>query len=856
MSVPRLKAAIRDDAEVDFLQWNRIFQSEARIRAADRIRVWLHNWYRVKLVKEVLSFLKSVKYNPRDVTVCKDAVVRCCRSNWWEWLDGSTLLYWRWPLEFQRRVRDGTPFCRKERIKSWKGKDYSSTASAEDLLLIAKKENKFIYRRYLQPAPNGVAVYIPRFTVPKDTDVRVVWDCTRTGVNDKVFCPRFFLPTTRNLIDATYRHSYSADFDIGEMFHNFHLHIKDQNLFGARIIRDGVETAYRWTRLTMGSKPSPYFSVQTILWGLELIIGDIADVSNPYHYCKVVLNLPGSKDYDPTLPWLMKVRYDGKIACEILIYVDDGRVVGSTYELCWEATRRATSVLNYLGIQDAARKRRFPSQTPGLWSGNLMNSEDEPKQGVSQERWDELRGYLSYLMKLKKVEKAIPRKEFQKIIGKFCHASQKYDYIKPYLKGMYLALYKWIGNKDSDGWPVKDCDTSMDSYAYSNIAGELEDTFLAGSLDGEGDSFFDSNFGSGSSVGAPPTVSFTNLLWEDLQALDKFFSDTKTYMRRIRPDSKMGVVYGFGDASGGGFGSTYTQAGRINYRHGIWASYISEESSNYRELRNLVESIAEECKEGKLKDVQLFLFTDNWVAESAFVKGMSRSQALYDLMLRLRLLEMKYNIWIEIIHVAGRRMISQGTDGLSRGDLNAGVLIGDIMLEHVPLNLSAVERSPGLVKWVNQTFKSPFGKFKFAEPMDWFNDCHKGKKSWIIAPPPPLALLCLEQIAIARHKRPEAMAFVILIPRLMFYSFRRRLHKECNLVHHMPLDDAIWGLTSHFEPLIVAFIIPQRRSQKFPQVWSPSATELEVSEMQKQHWVHSGRRLRKLWTSAWKFLQM
>ena len=59
-----------------------------------------------------------------------------------------------------------------------------------------------------------------------------------------------------------------------------------------------------------------------------LAYGDRSDPHNPLQWEKVLLNLPGSEHYDPRLPWVMKVRSDGKIACEIYIYVDDERVRG------------------------------------------------------------------------------------------------------------------------------------------------------------------------------------------------------------------------------------------------------------------------------------------------------------------------------------------------------------------------------------------------------------------------------------------------------------------------------------------------------------------------------------------------
>ena len=874
---PRLKAAIRDDAIVDYKAWDKVFKTQAELKSANVLRDLLLRRYWRSLRQEVITFLNQLGFKTsddrRDVHACREALRRACNASWWEWVDGSSLFYWRWPVEFRKRIRDGTPFCRMSTILPWKGQNYTID-TAEEQAAVEKKEDKFINRRYIELADKPPMIHIPRFTVPKDTDIRVVWDCTRTGVNDKLFCPKFFLPTAQNLFDVIHPQSYSADFDIGEQFHNFPLHIKDRPLFGVKITRkmdnETITKLYQWAVILMGAKPSPYLAVQAMYWALEIVLGDPTDKTNPFHYERIVLNLPGSEDYNPSQPYLMKVRFDGKFACEILIYVDDGRVVGSNYQLCWEATRRAASILNSLGIQDAARKRRFPSLTLGLWSGNLIDTTNFPLKGVSQERWEQLRDYLKQLRTWEDEGDGIPRKEFHTIVGKFCHASQKYDYIKPYLKGMYLALHAWDGkeNKDENGWGLKnkskdpsdevlcDMDDNDDGH-FDDMGSCVLDEVQSLGIDFSNRSYADYyRYDSAVNKKAPPRVGFTPLLKKDLKALDKFFESEDTIMRPVRPDKKIGVVYGFGDASGAGFGSSFAKDGKIFYQHGVWANYLSEASSNYRELRNLIESLRLDCESGKLKDCQIFLFTDNWVAEACYHKGMSSSEALYTLILELQLLEMKYNLYISLIHVAGKRMIAQGTDGLSRGDLDAGVLIGDRMLNHIPLNFSAIERSTNLEAWVEKYMPSPFGKYKVATPEDWFYGCHKAETSWIVAPPPPLALLCLEQIAMAKHKQPSQICFVILIPRLMYNSFQRRLQKESNLTHHMPMDDKIWGANTHFEPLTVSFVTPQRSSQKYPQVWTPSPEELELSEMQKSSWLHSSNRLRKLWTQAWAFSRM
>ena len=95
----------------------------------------------------------------------------------------------------------------------------------------------------------------------------------------------------------------------------------------------------------------------------------------------------------------------------------------------------------------------------------------------------------------------------------------------------------------------------------------------------------------------------------------------------------MVAFYGFGDASGSGFGSTLVINLEIVFHHGQWVDKIEKESSNYRELTNLVFAIEEAYAAGLLRERE-FMFTDNTIAEAAFYKGMSSSQKLFDLILQ------------------------------------------------------------------------------------------------------------------------------------------------------------------------------------------------------------------------------
>ena len=61
------------------------------------------------------------------------------------------------------------------------------------------------------------------------------------------------------------------------------------------------------------------------------------------------------------------------------------------------------------------------------------------------------------------------------------------------------------------------------------------------------------------------------------------------------------MSYGIGGASGNGYGADVHLKDMRSYRYGQWASNISEQSSNYRALRNLVDTIETLYHEKHLK---------------------------------------------------------------------------------------------------------------------------------------------------------------------------------------------------------------------------------------------------------------
>jgi hypothetical protein len=55
---------------------------------------------------------------------------------------------------------------------------------------------------------------------------------------------------------------------------------------------------------------------------------------------------------------------------------------------------------------------------------------------------------------------------------------------------------------------------------------------------------------------------------------------------------------------------------------------------------------------------------------------------------------------VHIIHISGRQMIAQGTDGCLRGLMMEGVMGGQDMLTFIDLGRTAIEHHPPLLTWL------------------------------------------------------------------------------------------------------------------------------------------------------------
>ena len=315
-----------------------------------------------------------------EAPVARECLAKAAGATWWEWSSGSALFFWRWEKgQWRRWAREGQPHFIVGDLPSYKVPQPSFKTSTERKLVKAKLDK---VRARLYIAPGTVKSLTPMFHVPKgQEDVRMVYNARASGLNEALWAPHFGLPTMRHTFRSLLPGYYQADMDAGEMFLNFWLNEFLRPYVGVDVSKvrstggkspaweqDRTQNWERWTRNCMGLRDSPYRSVQMMTKIKYEAYGDRRCVNNPFRWESVRLNLPGSAAYDPSLPEVSKLRADGSVACEIYIYIDDGRVTGPTKLDAWLATRRFCATLGHFGLQDASRKRYKPLQDPAAWA--------------------------------------------------------------------------------------------------------------------------------------------------------------------------------------------------------------------------------------------------------------------------------------------------------------------------------------------------------------------------------------------------------------------------------------------------------------------------------------------------------
>ena len=416
-----------------------------------------------------------------------------------------------------------------------------------------------------------------------------------------------------------------------------------------------------------------------------------------------------------------------------------------------------------------------------------------------------------------------------------------YPTLFPYLKGFHLTLCAHLPGRDKEGWKRMD----LEQIGHNEV---LREKGLIKEAD-------DNTFNSRHPVEVEPVPRF---FW-CLKALTTFFEKDSPPSRSVRKAKFHFLVYGFVDASKSGLGSTKSWGDKTTVRMGTWGADSKSESSNWREFTNLVEDLEGEENSGDLDNSWVILATDNATVKACMYKGNSSSPKLFDLIVRVHALEFRTGAHFLITHVAGKRMIAQGTDGVSRGSLQEGVCLGEAMTAYCPWGERATERSGQLLEWIRDWFGA---KSELLEPIDWFRRGHdhsggyldqNGKwrnniksSSYIWDLAPVAAGTALEELRKARTKR-RLSTHLVVVPKLFTPLWLKQLHKVCDLILFIPPLFTFWN-ENMYKPLCLGFCFPFLKYRPWQLKRAPKLLELgrQVHKVCKEDRMDPGNLLRKL----------
>ena len=242
--------------------------------------------------------------------------------------------------------------------------------------------------------------------------------------------------------------------------------------------------------------------------------------------------------------------------------------------------------------------------------------------------------------------------------------------------------------------------------------------------------------------------------------------------RRCRASNSGTLIPSFGDGSGTGTGGTiqYPDKTQLTLWMGAWEPRVWHFSSNWKELRTLLATL-QQAKRDENKTVSgstFFYFTDNLVAYYIVSSGSSTSPELHKLIVAIKVLEQELGCVLEVVHVPGTLMITQGTDGLSRGVWCSALherLEQTLILASI---FSPVPHSPPLTAWACREANMDFPKpcvYRNWKGQWSAHDVLNQLTLW--TPPPEIAAQLLYFLLTCYVERPLTTAILLIVPRVL-----------------------------------------------------------------------------------------
>jgi hypothetical protein len=153
---------------------------------------------------------------------------------------------------------------------------------------------------------------------------------------------------------------------------------------------------------------------------------------------------------------------------------------------------------------------------------------------------------------------------------------------------------------------------------------------------------------------------------------------------------------------------------------------------------------------------------------SAITKGSSTSAGLQDMVLKIKKLEMELGCHLEVIHVPGTTIITERTDGLSRGIWISAFHPRPDQAKLISTIFSPAPFSPSVQSWaLNEAGYPHDAQCTFRDWKRPWKPRHTFNRMTFWCPPPELAAQLLYYLLQCYVERPLTTSALVLIPRVM-----------------------------------------------------------------------------------------
>lgn len=528
------------------------------------------------------------------------------------------LLWWEWPYEHWVPLREGSKMNFQQEppaiIHENSPMDEVQTQVALEFV------EELIGLGTLAPlVGQEVKSTAPLFCIPKEGQPgqwRVIADMLRGGQNSCIANEPVYLPRLLHILGGMYEGGYSASVDASKFFYQFATHPDDRPFLGIKHPVTGTLLAYHG--LPMGSGNSPALGNRYGLAFIRKICDENADLF------KGRLKLNGfftaftkSEDYDPSLGEGYVIHSTQGLAVKIWAFVDDFLIHAPTEELCQAALKAFLDASVDCGMLCHPLKLVTPCQSI-RYCGFIFDHSGIPRLEIPQDKLERSGAMIDYTL-------AYPDREWSRLA---------------------LAVLAGVLESLAECTPQRIGHTHLRAlHSLIHQGGEAEGLEVYLSTTYLGDKVL------------------TDLQWwrDHLQ---------KGEGRVIRAQASGTLVPTFGDGSGTGTGGTIMLPDRpLTMWKGQWAPTVFAFTSNWKELTTLVLTMEHLSLEHsyEVRGTTLFYFTDNSATYWICQKGSSKHPHLHEQVVRIRSLETRMQCQLWVIHIPGKVMIQEGTDGLSRG---------------------------------------------------------------------------------------------------------------------------------------------------------------------------------------------